>query len=314
MDLEEIKIKEINIFLDLIRTGSVRELARQRNMGPGQISKIIHSLENKIGFALLERSFLGVKTTAKAQDILPMFQEIRANQEAFNSSFVKTQSTPTLSIATTSFFSTRFLPLLFSHFSKTYPNYKMRLLDLPPDLFLSVALRGGFQICLHLRELDWPKTWTSIEVGKMSWLLCCRNGHPALKDTDTPNPKALQEVITNMRNLTKYPFVFPVYWSQNGLTYGSDSFPLSQDKRIRGYETSTATSAVEVIRLTDHLGFVPEIVARPLLESGDLIGLKVPTIKPVSEAVFLTVKNEIVTQKMFTWLIQLCEESLPSNT
>lgn len=67
---------------------------------------------------------------------------------------------------------------------------------------------------------------------------------------------------------------------------------------------------MEVIRRTDQLGFVPEIVARPLLESGDLIKLTVPSLKRVSEPVYLSVKNDLVTQKMYSWLIQLCEESL----
>jgi DNA-binding transcriptional LysR family regulator len=303
MDLEEIKIKEINIFLDLLRSGSVRELARQRNITPGQISKIMTSLENKVGFKLLERSSYGVKATTKASEILPMFNEIRANQEAFQASFIKTKEIPILSFATTSFFSTHFLPNLFSRFVTNYPNFKLRLLDLPPDLFLNVAMRNGFQICLHLRELDWPKTWTSIEVGSINWILCCRKKHPCLTDGSQ----------VNIKSIVKFPFVFPVYWSQNGIAYGNDNFPLSQDKRIRGYETSTATSAVEVIRLTDQLGFVPEIVAWPLLKSGELVKITMPSLKQVSERVFLSVKNDLVTQKMYSWLIQLCQEALLSK-
>lgn len=300
MDFEEIKIREINVFLELLRTGSVRELARQRSCAPGQISKIITTLETKVGFKLLERSSFGVKPTKKAAEILPMFNEIRANQEAFLASFVKTKESPLLSFATTSFFSTQFVPSLFAQFVTTYPDYKLRLLDLPPDMFLNVAMRNGFQICLHLREMDWPKTWTSVKVGRVDWILCGRKGHPC----------QVEGKEASIKSIAKFPFVFPVYWSQNGIAYGNDNFPLSQNKRIRGYETSTATSAVEVIRHTDQLGFVPDIVARPLLESGALVKLTVSSLKQVSEPVFLSVKNDLVTQKMYSWLIRLCEERL----
>lgn len=198
MDLEEIKIKEINVFLDLLRTGSVRELARQRNNTPGQISKIMTALENKVGFKLLERSSFGVKVTKKAAEILPMFHEIRSNQEAFQASFVKTKEAPILSFATTSFFSTQFVPSLFARFVTTYPNYRLRLLDLSPDLFLNVAMRNGFQMCLHLREIDWPKTWTSVRVGSVNWILCGRRGHPC--------QEAGKEA--SIKSIVKFPFVF----------------------------------------------------------------------------------------------------------
>ncbi len=301
MDLEDIKIREINVFLDLLRTHSVRELARQRNIQPGQVSKILNSLENKVGFKLVERSPFGIKITTKAREILPLFNEIRSKQEAFQSSFVKNQEKPILGFATTSFFSTQFLPGLFSNFTKRHPELKLRLLDLPPDLFLSVALRNGFQICLHLREMDWPKTWTSVKVGELSWILCCRKNHACLDHV-------------TMKNVVKFPFVYPVYWSNDGISYGDDNFPVTLDKRIRGYETTTATSAVEIIRRTDHLGFVPEIVARPLIESGQLIKLEIASLRNVTQPVYLTVKSDRISQSMFKWLSELCTTNLKKGT
>jgi DNA-binding transcriptional LysR family regulator len=297
MDLEEIKIKEINIFLELVRTNSVRELARQRNISPGQVSKIINSLERKVGFKLIERSSLGVQVTFKAHEIIPMFNEIRGNQESFSASFQNVIEKPILGFATTSFFSSNFLPKTFTQYIKHYPEFKIRLLEMPPDLFLNAAQRNAFQICLHLKEMDWPKTWTSVKVGNIKWILCCRKGHPYLKDG-------------LFKNVFKYPFVYPVYWTPSGISYGNDNFPISVDKRLKGYETSTATSAVEVVRRTDHFGFVPEIVARHLIESGQIIKVDTPSLKSISEPVYLTVKSDRISQQMYKWMQELYKKEL----
>src|SRR5690242_16940479 len=128
MQIEDIKIKEINILLELSRTKSVRELARQRDTLPGQISKIISSLENKLGFKLIERSPLGIKLTSRAQDLLPLFNEIYKNQEAIQTNFENTKELPLLGIATTSFFSTHLIPQLIARHEKKYPQFKLRLL------------------------------------------------------------------------------------------------------------------------------------------------------------------------------------------
>jgi DNA-binding transcriptional LysR family regulator len=296
VNIEDIKLREINVFLELLRSNSVRQLARSRNSHPGQISKVISSLEQKLGFKIIERSPLGVQITAKARDILPLFNEIQKNQENFESNF-KTQERPILGFGTTSFFSTHLMPELFSKFEKKYPQYVLRLLDLPPDLFMTVALRSGFQICLHTRKLDWPQTWVSEEIGHIRWALCCRKDHPVQKNA-------------TLKTVVKYPYVFPIYWTNNGVTYGSDNFPVTIDKRMRGYETTTATSAVQIISLTDHLGFVPELVARPLINSGKLVELDLTALKPVQQPVYLSVKNDQIKQPMYTWLRRTCSESL----
>ena len=292
MDIEDIKLKEISIFMELIRCGSVRELARQKSMQPGQISKLIKAIENKLGFPVIERSSFGVKLTAHAKEVLPFFSDIYKNQELFKSNFEVAEQ-PVLGFSTTSFFSTHLMPNLFSNLEKKYPKYKLRLLDLPPDLFLSAAMRGAFQVCLHMNELDWPKTWSSRKIGYLNWVLCCRKGHPVLNSP-------------TLKSISKYPFVFPVYWMREGLSYGDDNFPVTASKRIRGYETSTATSAVELIRLTNQLGYVPEIVARRLIESGEIKNIEVPSLNDIRKPVFLSVRSDAVTQKMYDWLIERC--------
>lgn len=298
MGLEQLKLKEISLFLDLVKTRSIRELSRQRNEPPGQISKGLRSLELKLKNSLLHRSAQGVTLTAYAIEIMPILESIRDHQlqlEGLTGSKAKT----TLTVATTSFFSTHFVPKILGKLHKAEPETQCELIDLPPNQFIPVALRNGFEVCIHMDDMDWPKTWTSMEVGKIHWHLVGRKGHPL------SNRATMAQVL-------KYPFTYPIYWTNEGKRYGEDQFPVPIKKRLRGYETATAISAAQIIAQTDQLGFLPDLVAEPLLKSRELSQIEIPGLKPVTQKVFLSVKSDSIKQKRFEWLKNQCKTLLDS--
>lgn len=296
MDIEDIKIKEINVFMELLKSGSVRAIARQRGNHAGQISKLISGLERKVGFKLIDRSNFGIVPTARALELLPLFEDIQKSEEDIRSSFT-TKEKDILSFAANFFLASHLLPQVFSAFEKPFPTQRLRLLDLPPSSFLPVALRNGFQICLHTGDHDWPKTWSSEKLGDLHWILCAGKNHPVLQRP------TLKEVL-------KYPFIYPVYWTNEGIVYGKDNFPSVGHQRIRGHETATAVSALEIIKRTEQLGYVPEIVARPYLKSGEVTRIELPTVKTTKQPVYLSVKTDRISQKMYKWLIATCTQEL----
>lgn len=297
MDLDSLRLKDVTLFLDLAKIGSIRELARQRDESPGQISKSIRSLELRLGQPLLRRSAQGVALTPYATEIVSAMEGIRRQQDRLEGLSQGRTHRKHLSIATTSFLSSHFAPALLGELSAHEQDVQYRLIDLAPNQFIQVALRNGFEICLHLASLDWPRTWTSIEVGKIEWQLVCRKGHPLGK-----KPAA--------KDILSYPFVYPAYWTNEGLREGNDNFPIPIRKRIRGIETATATSAAQVVAHTDQIGYLPHLVTRDLVEHGTLRVLSHPSHRTVAQPLFLSVKSDAIKQKNFSWLKECCEELL----
>ena len=113
-----------------------------------------------------------------------------------------------------------------------------------------------------------------------------------------------------MKEVLKYPFIFPVYWTDDGIMYGKDNFPNIGQQRIRGHETATAVGALEIIRRTEQIGFVPEIVARPFVKAGQVEQVDLSSLKTVRQPVYLSVKNDRISQKMYQWLIETCSKEL----
>lgn len=114
-----------------------------------------------------------------------------------------------------------------------------------------------------------------------------------------------------LRNVLKYPFIIPVYWSAEGTRYGDDQCPIPLSKRRKGHETATAGSAAEIVKVTDQLAFLPEIIAKKSEDSGELQKVMM-SWRPVKKPLFLSVKNASVKQREFQDLIQVCKRVLSS--
>ncbi len=287
--LFDIKIRDIQILIELQKTKSLRELARRLNTTPGQLSKIIKNLEYKLGVTLLNRSLHGVEPTPESLDLLPYLSSILESHQHLQGELKKDHQTELLSFASNSFISTHLLPKALSNFKKT-ENTRFRLLSLPPNQFIPIGLRNGFQICIHLGQKDWPKTWTSACAGEIRWDLYCRTKHPL-------------SLKPQLKSILKYPFLYPVYWSSEGIQFGDDKCPLNIKKRIRGHETATATAAAEFVASTDQLAFLPHVLVDSYLSEKKIRKLPITEWKPVTQKVFLTVKNDFVKQSTFKYLI-----------
>ncbi len=290
MNIEDIKLREVELFLGLLKLKSVRELGRQQNMQPGQVSKWISGLERKVGTPLIERSASGVRPTARAMELLPLFENLQSVHHKLAGVQEKKQSN-FYSFASSSFFSTHLVPLILNDMGA---ESKVRMIDLAPTNFINAALRGAFEYCLHSQKLDWPQTWTTKEVGKLKWNLYARKKHPVLK-----NP--------GLKTVLKYPFVIPVYWTPEGTLFGDDQCPIPLAKRLKGHETATAASAAEIVKVSDQLAFLPEVVANRSEFSLEII--KMPW-KQIEKPVYLTVKNSTVKQADFEMISSVCSKIL----
>ncbi|MCB0356595.1 MAG: LysR family transcriptional regulator [Bdellovibrionales bacterium] len=297
MNIEDLKLKEISVFLELIETSSIRELARRMQVSPGQITKLVKSLEQKLDMTLLDRSIKGVRATPQAHELMASLKSIREQSQILSGHKSKQKNNELLTFASTSFFSTHLLPQVFAQLEESMPEIKFRLLDLPPSQFLAVGLRNGFDYCVHLQNLDWPKTWESVKVGEVRWVLCCRKNHPL---TDK----------YNLKKVLSYPFVYPVYWTSEGIHYGNDECPVSISKRIKGHETTTATSAVKILKQSQHIAYLPEIVVREELEHKEVELIHISSWPVVKKPVYLTVKADRVKKKRRDELMAVIKEIL----
>lgn len=282
VDLKSLSLYEIDLLVELVKTKSIRELARRQGVTPSQISKALRKLEQKAKARLVERSVHGVVLTHEGLRILPVFQDILARAESLAETGTGGQAS-VLAIGSTSFLVNHLLIPTLGR-SALAETSRLRFLEIAPDQFTNAGLRNAFEVAFHFGKLTWPGTWHQEKVADVKWSLCCRNEHPLAK-------KAVTE-----REALKYKFIVPSYWTQEGFALGNDGCPVPMQKRLRGHETSTAEGAMALVRATDHVAYLPEILIRTFADSGEVRRLEVRGWEE-ARPLYLTVRADLISEK-----------------
>lgn len=299
-DISSIRLRDLEIFEEVARARSIREVARRINSTSGQVSKAIQNLERLVGTRLFKRSVSGVLLTSQGTELHAIVQELLASGEKIESLLAgrtKNKFAKVLAIAGTSFLNTHFTtPIVCRSWQQWQPTV-FRFLDLAPDQVVAVGLRGGFDMAVHFGTLSWPSTWVSHQLGKSRWTLCSRVDHPL------PKRPTLKQVL-------EHPFVVPTYWTTEGLVRGNDQFPIPISKRKAGYETATADAAIPILAETDQIAFLPDLLVRPFIHAELLRELKADDVPLVEKELFLSAKSDSVPASIFTHLCQKMGEEL----
>ncbi len=297
-----ISLHEFEIFLEIAKTQSVRETARRYELEAGQVSRMVKRLEAKLGARLFERTPTGVKLTSQgtqtvraANAILREAAELGAIAEGGDQ-----DSARIYGLGASSFLCAKLLAPTVATLATNDLALRLRLFEVNPGQIISYALKGAYDLALHIGNLDWPRSWMTTEIGQLRWQLFAR------KSTSLAKRCTSQQV-------KKFPFVVPVYWTNEGLTEGNDQCPLKMSARIQGIATSTAEAALGIVRHSEHLAFLPEILAREAVQNGEVVSVEVTDWKTVVKPLFLAVRSDVVPNRLFAELSLLLKKEALKN-
>lgn len=288
-EIGHLRLRDLEVFVEVARAKSIRQVARRLRTTSGQISKIVQNLEKRLGSKLFRRSTSGVLLTSQGVEVLELAKELLESGEKIEGVLSHAggkRSSKILAIAGTSFLNTHFCAPLTCLTAESFPHLRFRFLDLAPDQIDIVGLRNGFEIAVHYGAISWPKTWISKRLGKSKWLLCCGSHHSLIKRP-------------TLKQILDYPFVIPTYWTNERLVQGNDQFPIPISKRKIGFETATADSAVAILIATEQIAFLPSLLVNPFIARGELREIRCAEIPLVENEVYLSVKSDVVPDAVF---------------
>jgi DNA-binding transcriptional LysR family regulator len=299
----DISLFEMDLFVRASRLKSLRELARQLELKPAHVSKVIKRLETKLGTRLLKRSVSGVLLTPEGMELLKTAESICQLSDDLLPSLRRGGAGPEqriLSVGSISFLCRHYLVGCLIPLVNEKRNYRYRIVEFTHNELVSHGLNGAFEVAVHIESLQWTKTWTSRRLGPMKWGLYGRAGHPLLK---RGHSVAEGEVV-------KYPFIVPTDWSSQGFTIGEDHCPLSWRERLKGHESSTAETAMELVAETDQLTFIPEVLTRRAVEEGQIQEIEVDGWPRVQKDIYVSVRSDLVSKQYLTALVEALQSGL----
>ena len=291
----DLRFSELRLMVELSQTHSLRELARRQSVHPSQLSKIIRKVEKKVGLTLIQRSSQGMVFTLEGMQFLKTARKILELSPSLRSGRSEVSTGTTFGIAGTSYIHQFLLPNCLDVIRKKNKDLNFRLIEVPTKDLMVMGMKGIFEMAIHVKKLDWPKSWTSKKIGMARSALYGRSGHPL-------------GVKTTVQKVKDYKFITPLRWTKNGIQDGDDLCPLPLQERLHGDGTMTASAALGLMKITDQVSFLPEIVANQAVSDDEIMEIKVSEWGETYEPMFLSVHSDLVSQKMLEQLLKEFEK------
>lgn len=284
----QLRLKDLEIFQEVAQIHSIREVARRGHLTPGQVSKTIQNVEKTLGFKLFKRSPTGIFLTSEGSEVEPYVRDLLLRSEKIEGVIAgqsRISMTKTFTMGGTSFINAHFSAPLVTRMNHKTPTF-FRFLDMAPDQLVPMGMRGVCEIAIHYGELSWPRTWTTASLGQSGWSLYVGARHPLNENA-------------SLKQILEYPFIAPTYWTLEGMRHGNDQFPIPFSKRKIGHETATAEAAVPILRATQHIAFLPDILGRTFLKRRQLKKISCKDLAPSKKELFLSVKSDSISAPLF---------------
>lgn len=299
-----LSFEELKIFVELAQSTSLRELARRKKINPSQISKKISTLEKKVGKKLLKRSVSGI---ALSSDGIRFWKAATRTLEVGRELMLDASTDKTTdalpgkvySIAGASYLNHHLLPSILANLRRAGSSDRFQLLEISGKDLISTALKGQFEIALHIGKKEWPKSWTSKRVGTFPSRLYSRAGH-------------LLGTHATEDEVRKFRFVMPIHHLGSEIKFGDDNCPLPIEKRMPGDSATTADGALEWIRVTDQLAYLPRVVAKRARDNREIEEITVDNWSSNEEDLYVTVKADQVPARMLNEIVAELAKKLMS--
>ncbi len=242
------------MFLAVHRTGSVSRAARELQVSPSVVSKGLTRLEEAMGVSLVERRTHGVVVLDAGMKLAGYFRRTINEISTFREGLKERRRH--LSVATPPLLQSYFMPRVASQ----APELRLRALEFVPGVLRSNISLGLFDVGIIIGDVPAPSSWLVDQVGVIEKDLLASPGVLEKLSPLPVEPERLREV----------PFVCPVYSVQGQFIAANDDCPLPLEHRIRGHETSTMHTALNLATVCEQVVFGPTVAALPQLDRGDL--------------------------------------------
>jgi DNA-binding transcriptional LysR family regulator len=291
--LPDLSLRDLALLVEVGNLGSVREAARRSSIEPANLSRVLKKIEERLGTKVFESGPKGVALTSQGQEI-----HSRASSILGLASGLRAQAggeRETLTFGCMSFLAAYLLPPALSEMNRTFPKISFRVLECAQDDLIKRGIEGSIQVALHAAEMEWTRSWETHAVGSLRYGLFAASSHPLAHGG-----------VTDESQVLAYPFVFPTLLTPQGYRVGTDRCPALFERRTRGDEASTAGVALQLLRYSEQLCFLPEVVARQWVVSGDIAEIEVMEWPKVEGTLYLSARSDVVSKRFLERLIKSC--------
>ncbi|MBQ9070863.1 MAG: LysR family transcriptional regulator [Clostridia bacterium] len=228
-------VSKYKALLAAVDMGSFSAAANSLGYTQSGMTHMMNSLEEEIGFPILQRGYFGVKLTASGEKIIPRIRELVNCEDAlFNEiEILKSYGDNIIRIGAYSSLATHWLPSIVEEFGKQFPEVTVNIQTGTVEELYSGLESGRFDMVFGTKLAKYGFKWIPLALDKFYAVL--PKGYP-LDNSD--------EFRLSGFNGTK--FLMP------GLGFDDDISAVFQENSIKPFVTQTYVDDPAIISMVEH--------------------------------------------------------------
>lgn len=267
MNIESLRVKDLEFVLRLSNAKSIRELARQISVDPQNLNKRLIKIEKCIGIHLFERSPHGITLNEEGMLVLDKFsQALELIKSARNIGSGKKKR---ICVSGRSYLIDFFINECIGELS----NYESSFVDQSPELTERYGRMGLSDIVISHGDLLLGDDWSKVLIGTCNWIFVVGSHHQLAKS---------KKVIDN---LNQNPVIGFSYLRSDRKVAVANSY-IEELNATPGHNSQNTKYSISIVKQTNSIAFVPEIAVRYDLKNKSISKLQIPSVK-YSKEVYL---------------------------
>lgn len=192
-------IVKCNALLAAIESGSISAAAEQLGYTASGINRMINSIEEEFGFAVLVRTNKGVSVTKDGERILPALYQMKSCDEQIRQITAQIQGSEYGQIRVGTIYSvaSAWLPGILMEFQQQYPNIKVDIVEGNREYLIRMLKNGMIDVCFF-SDGDDSDIWIPIKKDAM-----------VVWTPDQPEFACMETFP--IKNIKNYPFIYTLH-------------------------------------------------------------------------------------------------------
>ncbi len=282
-------VSKFKALLTAVDMGSFSAAAQKLGYTQSGLTHMMNTLEDELGFSILQRGYYGIKLTPGGERIIPKIRQLVACEDDLVNEIelVKSYGDSIIRIGAFSSMAGQWLPVIVEKFNSEFPNVTVNIQTGTVTELYGGLEEGKFDICFGSKNPKYDFRWTALARDRFFAVL--PKGYPVSNG----------EFPISGFNGTK--FLMP------GLGFDDDISAVFAENGVKPFVTPTYVDDPAIISMVEHSLGISMLSELILKDRRDNV-IFVPIVPEVSRTLAIAIKEDKIISPALKRLIAITKE------
>lgn len=282
-------VSKFKALLTAVDMGSFSAAAEKLGYTQSGLTHMMNSLEDELGFSILQRGYYGIKLTPGGERIIPKIRQLVACEDSLLNEIelVKSYGDNIIRIGAFSSMAEHWLPAIVEKFNEEFPNVTVNIQTGTVTELYGGLEEGRFDVCFGTKNSKYDFKWTLLGSDRFYAVL--------------PKDYPISNGEFRISDFNGTKFLMP------GLGFDDDISAVFSENNVKPFVTPTYVDDPAIISMVEHSLGISMLSELILTNRSDSV-LCVPIVPEVHRILALAVKPDKIMTPAVKRLIAITKD------